>query len=118
MGVAHDMPLEAIQPPHGRFAPLREALKDPMVMHTAVVTDGQGGRIHERQAHAGAEAGLQVGVERADWAGHEFHAALVTHGVRKLAVEVTTHIPQVVGFEVTKAHLVELDQDRHNFTHS
>lgn len=117
MMVDHDMQLEAIKPAHGGFSALRQVAEDAVLPNTAVVTDCQRGRIHERQPAAMAQAGLEVGTERANRGWHQFHKALIADRVWKLTVEMAEHIPQVIGFEVAKAHLVEVDQDRQEFAH-
>jgi predicted secreted protein len=48
---------------------------------------------------------------------HQFHEALVTDGVGKLAPQLPQHIRQLVGCAITKAHLVKMNTDGHDFTH-
>jgi 1-acyl-sn-glycerol-3-phosphate acyltransferase len=108
---------EAINPAHGGFAALRQATKDPMLPNAAVMTHGQWGRVHKRNAATVAQAGLQIGAERTNGWWHQFHKALLAHGLRKLAVQLAAHIRQVLGLEVTKPHLVKVNHAGHTFAH-
>ncbi len=49
--------------------------------------------------------------------GHEFYKALITDSTETLALQMTEHIAKILGFEVTKPHLVEVNQNRHDFAH-
>jgi hypothetical protein len=49
--------------------------------------------------------------------GEQFNKALIRDGTRKLAVEMTEYVAYLIRLKVTKAHLVEVDQNRHDFAH-
>ncbi len=93
-----------------------QATEDAMLANPAIVTDGQCPRINERKAGTRSHAGLQVRAKRANCARHEFYKALIADGMRELTVQVAKDIHQVVGLEVTKADLMKMDHDRHDFT--
>jgi hypothetical protein len=87
-----------------------------MVPNASVMADRERRRVDERHSGTLAKTRLEVGTERADSRGHQFDKPLVAHSLRELAAQVTKHIQQVVGFEIAKAHLMKMDQNRHDFT--
>ena len=88
-----------------------------MLADASIVADRQWGRIHEGKTATGAQAGLQVRTERANRARHQLHEALITDGLGKFAVQMAKHIGQLIGLEIAKAHLMEIDHNGHDFAH-
>ena len=86
--VDHQMELEAIVPIHRILAALGQSGKDAMLLDAAIVTDDQRGRVHEADAGALPPAGLQIGAQRHQDRGDQFHKAAITDQPWKLRSQV------------------------------
>lgn len=112
--VDQDVEREAIEPAHRVLATSCQAGKDSMLPNAAIMTDGQGWGVDERQAATDPLAGLSRGAERHQDRRNQADKAWGTDQSGELATQVNGDILGVIGFEGAVMRLVEMDENRHH----
>ncbi len=113
--VDNQVQLKAIEPAHRVLATLGQSSKDAMLLDPAVVTDDQGGRVHQAQPATAASTRIQVRTQRHEDGRHHADKARVTDQPWKLAPQMHGDILGVIGFEGSIMRLVEMDENGHHF---
>ncbi len=110
------MELEAIEPTERTLPPCRQALEDFVSRDPSIGADPQGRGIDKGDTRAATTARLSIGPQPQDDPGQQLNEASVADQMRKLTPQMDLDVVGVVGLESAIASLMEMDQDRHDFT--
>jgi len=114
--VQQQVQLEAVEPSHRTFPHLRQTPEDLVVVVDALVlADTQRGGIHVGDTCAFPKTEhLQHDGHRESLLLHQFHEAVVRHGLRELALHVLAHIVDIEVLEVAERSVMEQHHDGHH----
>ena len=84
-------------------------------MKTAVVTDGDAGRVDEADAATASKQAVPLGTSPSQDTRHELDEASLTDLVGNLAPQIHDNLLRIVGFAVPLLTLVAVDEHRHQF---
>jgi len=110
--VDEDVELEAVEPAHGGLAHLGDAPEHPVSFDALVITDPDGGGVHERDARAAAHAaGFQEHGHGQKHALAQLHEAAVGDGAGELPLHVALHVEEVEVLKAPEAAQVKQQAD-------
>lgn len=115
--IAHQMQLEAVTPSHGTLPVRSDVLENLVGIAAQVMTHRYHRRVNETDSAALAKA-LNLHKEHhvEEHARHEFHKAVIRHGVRETAGQMLLYIKEVVVFEIGERAEMVANEDCHYLT--
>ena len=109
------MELEPIEPTDGSFAAPRDLFEDFVALDAAIMTHHQGGGVDKGDPGRLPFSSVEVDTQGNQRGGNHGYKPVITEPLREGTSQVSTDIPQVVGFEVAVVRLMKMDQDRYDF---
>jgi len=106
-GVDDGVEFESIEPAHRSLTTSGAVGKDSMAGDALVIANDDRSSISNGNPVTLAFEHLEQGCQRSYTARQKFHTSLIARQLRKLSLQVTTHVNQIKTLELVKAQLME-----------